>query len=124
MTLTALWLSLTPCAATAEWKALPRGSVLTEDSIVGSIEDGRRVVERTQSMAARIDLQDEALAAMEEKVRLMSVSLAEAQGKIAEVPELLRNAEEEFQKEIQRERRKGTVTLAVAVVVAVASVLH
>ena len=122
MTLIVLCLSLTPCAATGEWNARPTGYTLTEDSVVGSIEDGRKVVEKVKGMEGRIDLQDAALASMEEKIRIMSVSLAEAQGQIAEVPDLLKKAETEFQTQITRERRRGTV--AILVVAAVALALH
>lgn len=115
-------LSLTPCAATGEWNARPTGYTLTEDSIVGSIEDGRKVVEKVKGMEGRIDLQDAALASMEERVRIVSLSLAEAQGQIAEVPDLLKKAETEFQTQITRERRRGTV--AILVVAAVALALH
>jgi len=122
MTLIVLCLSLTPCAATGEWNARPTGYTLTEDSIVGSIEDGRKVVEKVKGMEGRIDLQDAALASMEERVRIVSLSLAEAQGQIAEVPDLLKKAETEFQTQITRERRRGTV--AILVVAAVALALH
>ena len=122
MTLIVLCLSLTPCAATGEWNARPTGYTLTEDSVVGSIEDGRKVVEKVKGMEGRIDLQDAALASMEERVRIVSLSLAEAQGQIAEVPDLLKKAETEFQTQITRERRRGTV--AILVVAAVALALH
>lgn len=122
MTLIVLCLSLTPCAATGEWRARPTGYTLTEDSVVGSIEDGRKVVEKVKGMEGRIDLQDAALASMEERVRIVSLSLAEAQGQIAEVPDLLKKAETEFQTQITRERRRGTV--AILVVAAVALALH
>lgn len=100
-----------PCAqVSGEWKAKPIGYVLTEPSIVGSVEDGRNVVETVKGLESRIEATEKALERIEEQVRIGSVAQAQAQKEIKEIPNLLEKAEEDFKKTLRKEKAKSTGT--------------
>ena len=111
MTLIVSLMSLMPCAqVSGEWKAKPIGYVLTEPSIVGSVEDGRNVVETVKGLESRIEATEKALERIEEQVRIGSVAQAQAQKEIKEIPNLLEKAEEDFKKTLRKEKAKSTGT--------------
>lgn len=96
--------------ASGEWKPRPTGYVLEEPSIVGSVEDGRVMVEKTKGLEARVDATDEALERIEAQVKVISSALAEAQGQVAQVPDLIKQVEADFAKTLRKEKAKSTAT--------------
>ena len=96
--------------ATAEWNPRPTGYVLTEPSIVRSIEDGRVAVEKVKGLEARIDATEGALINIENQVRVISASLATAQTQVAQVPGLIKQVEADFAKTLKKEKAKSTGT--------------
>lgn len=108
-TLTVLLGSLMISAtANGEWKAHPAGHTLSEPSIVGSIQDGRVLVEKTKGLEARVDATEEALMKIEDQVKIMSAAMAESQKQIEQIPDLIKKVEADFAKTLKREKAKST----------------
>ncbi len=96
--------SILSSGSSAEWKLLPKGSVLKEDMVCGSLETARKTTEKLEIQKSTIDTQDEHLQKMEDTIRAVSVQLAASQREIELTPVRMKAA---IKLETRRARNEG-----------------
>ena len=96
--------SILSSGSSAEWKLLPKGSVLEEDMVCGSLDTARKTTEKLEIQKSTIDTQDEHLQKMEDTIRAVSVQLAASQREIELLPVRMKA---EIKLETRRARNEG-----------------
>lgn len=96
--------SILSSGSSAEWKLLPKGTVLEEDMVCGSLGTARKTTEKLEIQKSTIDTQDEHLQKMEDTIRAVSTQLAASQREIELIPVRMKA---EIKLETRKARNEG-----------------